>query len=142
MFIFMNVRNEPINFDLLKIITPPLLIIHKVIAMTHIRNFLVLVIAFFFIFSSSAFSQSTPPLDKPVEKSRADQISEPGRTQEGLNAKRNGMGSTGSNENHPTSKLHNRSSQQQPTGQLNQFEKDSGIDDAILPGRSSENRSN
>ncbi|SFF16609.1 hypothetical protein [Nitrosomonas sp. Nm166] len=106
--------------------------------MTKIKIFLVF--GFFFTFSSFAFSQSTPPLDKSAEKPRSDQISEPGRIQEKMNASRNRTGSPDNDQNHPTSKLHDRSTQQQGSGQLNQFEKDSGIDDAVLPGKAPENR--
>ncbi len=69
--------------------------------MATIRNILiVLIIGILFIFSSPAISQSTPPLDKPVEKPQADQMSESGLIQERNDTKRRELNSPDSNENH------------------------------------------
>ncbi|SDX49494.1 hypothetical protein [Nitrosomonas oligotropha] len=57
--------------------------------MATIRNILIAIfIGILFIFSSPAFSQSIPPLDKPVEKPQIDQMSESGRIQERNDIKR------------------------------------------------------
>ncbi|MBX9917207.1 MAG: hypothetical protein E6Q59_09155 [Nitrosomonas sp.] len=70
--------------------------------MATIRNILIiLIIGIPFIFSSPAFSQSTPPLDKPVEKPQTDQMSESGRIQERNDIKRRELNSPDSDENHP-----------------------------------------
>ena len=48
---------------------------------------------------SSAFSQSTPPLQKPIEKPPIDQMSESGRIQEKIDERRNRQNSPDSEMN-------------------------------------------
>jgi hypothetical protein len=50
--------------------------------------------------STSAFAQSTPPLDKPVEKPKANEMSESGRIQEKIDERRNKSDSPDSDKNH------------------------------------------
>lgn len=66
-----------------------------------ISIFVVFFVGVFYIFSSSAFSQSTPPLDKPIEKPPIDQMSESGRIQERNDEQRRKKNSPDSDENHP-----------------------------------------
>lgn len=56
-----------------------------------------------YIFSSSAFAQSTPPLDKPIEKPPVSEMSEAGRIQEKNDVNRMKEDSPDSDENHPNS---------------------------------------
>ena len=73
------------------------------INMTTIINilFIVFLVGTFYSFSSSAFSQSTPPLDKPIEKPPIDQMSESGRIQERNDELRRKTNSPDSDEFHP-----------------------------------------
>lgn len=70
--------------------------------MIKIINILLIAIfvVVFHIFGPFAFSQSTPPLDKPIEKPQASQMSESGRIQEKADAKRNRTHSPDSDKNH------------------------------------------
>jgi hypothetical protein len=67
------------------------------------RNFsgilTVLLAGSFYLLSFSAFSQSTPPLDKPVAKPVDGQISESGRIQEKNDAQRDKKNSRDSDKN-------------------------------------------
>ncbi len=65
------------------------------------NNLLVALFAgIFYIFGTPAFSQSTPPLDKPIEKPPIDQMSESGRIQEKIDKRRNKQNSPDSDINH------------------------------------------
>lgn len=81
-------------------------------------------------FGSSAFSQSTPPLDKPIERTPADQLSESGRVQQMIDEKRDKTNSPDSDNNY-----HNIQQQKNGADEQNQFEKDTGISDKNIPGR-------
>ena len=59
-----------------------------------------LVLGLISCYSPIAFSQSTPPLDKPIEKPKAGQISESGRIQEKNDEKRRKLNSPDSDKNH------------------------------------------
>lgn len=61
---------------------------------------LFIISAVFVLTSTSVFSQSTPPLDKPIEKPQADQMSESGRIQEKIDKRRNRKNSPDSDKNH------------------------------------------
>lgn len=68
-----------------------------------ISTLFVFFIGIFYIFNSSAFAQSTPPLDKPVEKPPVNEMSESGRIQERNDANRMRENSADSDKNHPNS---------------------------------------
>ncbi|MBL8496483.1 hypothetical protein ABF87_03515 [Nitrosomonas sp. JL21] len=53
--------------------------------------------------NSRAYSQSTPPLDKPIEKPPLSQMTEEGRIQEKIDKKRLKKNSPDSDINHPQS---------------------------------------
>jgi hypothetical protein len=62
------------------------------------RLTIVLLASAFYFGSSSAFSQSTPPLDQPIEKTPIDQMSESGRIQEEKDRQRSKTNSPDSDE--------------------------------------------
>ncbi len=58
-----------------------------------------LILVAVFVLASAAFSQSTPPLNKPIEKPQADRMSESGRIQEKIDERRNSKNSPDSDQN-------------------------------------------
>ncbi|PTQ83203.1 hypothetical protein [Nitrosomonas ureae] len=75
-----------------------------------------------FLLSSPVFSQSTPPLEKSIGITPAEQLSEPGRIQNEIDKKRNETNSPDSDANRYITTPSDNVSEP-----LNQFEKDSRI---------------
>ncbi|SEG17463.1 hypothetical protein [Nitrosomonas ureae] len=83
---------------------------------------IILITGCLFLLSLPVFSQSTPPLEKPIGITPAEQLSEPGRIQNEMDEKRNETNSPDSDANRyiitPSDNV---------SKPLNQLEKDSGI---------------
>ena len=94
----------------------------EVMGMLFLKILIVALLVGVILFVSSAFSQSTPPLDKPIERIPADQLSESGRIQQKNDERRSKINSPDSDENSISLCQ-------------NQLGKDSGIDEKNIPSR-------
>ena len=82
----------------------------------------ILIVGCLFLLSPPVFSHSTPPLEKPIGITPAEQLSEPGRIQNEIDKKRNETNSPDSDANRFITTPSDNVSKP-----LNQLEKDSGI---------------
>ena len=81
--------------------------------MLYLNLFIVGLFIGIIIFVSTAYSQSTPPLDKPIESTPADQLSESGRVQKLIDEKRDKAKSPDSDNNYQVIKRQADSAEEQ-----------------------------